>query len=122
MSAYAASKGAVSIFTETLKMELADNIHATTVCPGVVNTAIVRGHLGVAPSVSDATLKKLDHYYEKEGCSPEVIASDMLKAVRRDGDILLSGPKAVLVYHVRRLSLKLMRTIMMNFSRKAGFL
>lgn len=123
MGAYAASKGAVSLFTEALKMELADsNVHITTVCPGVVNTAIVRDHLGIAPSVSDATLQKMRSYYDREGCSPQVIARDMLRAVRKNGDILLSGPKAALAYHVQRLSVKLIRAIMIDFSRKSGYL
>ncbi len=123
MGAYAASKGAVSIWTEALKMELADsNVHVTTICPGVVNTEIVRGHLGVAPSVPEATLQKMSEYYDQVGCSPEVIASDMVKAVRNDGDIVLSGPKAALAYHVRRASVKLIRSIMIDFSRKAGYL
>ncbi len=123
MGAYAASKGAVSIFSEALKMELVDsNVHVGTVCPGVVNTAIVRSNLGVSPSVSDATLARLHDYYEREGCSPDVIARAMLRAVKKDGDIVLAGPKAALVYHVRRISLKLLRAIMIGFSRKSGYL
>ena len=123
MGAYAASKGAVSIWTEALKMELADsNVHVTTVCPGVVNTEIVRGHLGVAPSVPAATLQKMSEYYDRVGCSPELVARDMVKAVRKDGDIVLTGPKAALAYQVRRASVKLIRSIMIDFSRKAGYL
>ena len=123
MGAYAASKGAVSIWTESLKMELADsNVHVTTVCPGVVNTAIVRNWHGVAPSVSDSTLAKMREYYSKVGCLPERVARDMVRAVQRDSDIVLSGPKVGLAYHTRRISVKLVRAIMINFSRKAGYL
>jgi len=123
MGAYAASKGAVSIFSEALKMELVDsNVHVGTVCPGVVDTNIVRSNLGVSPSVSDATLARLHDYYEREGCSPDVIARAMLRAVKKDGDIVLAGPKVALAYHVRRISVKLMRRIMIDFSRKAGYL
>lgn len=123
MSAYAASKGAVSIWTEGLKMELADsNVHVTTVCPGVINTAIVRNWAGVAPSITDETLAKMRDYYQREGCSPDMVARDMVKAVRGNGDIVLSGPKVALAYHVRRISVKLIRAIMINFSRKAGYL
>jgi hypothetical protein len=46
----------------------------------------------------------------------------MVRAVRRDGDIVLSGPKVGLAYHVRRISVKLIRAIMIDFSRKAGYL
>ncbi len=123
MGAYAASKGAVSIWTEGLKMELTDsNVHISTVCPGVINTPIVRGALGVAPSVPDSTLEKMREYYQKEGCEPGVVAADMVKAVKKDRDIVLTGPKAALVYQVRRLSLKLIRAVTIDFSRKAGYL
>lgn len=123
MGAYAASKGAVSIWTEGLKMELAgSNIHVSTVCPGVINTAIVRNWAGVAPTVSDETLSKMREYYQREGCAPEVVANAMLKAVRNNGDIVLSGPKVRLAYHLRRISVKLIRAIMLDFSRKAGYL
>lgn len=123
MSAYAASKAACSIFTEALKMELADtNVKIATVFPGVVNTAIVRSNLGVSPSVSDATLAKLRDFYATQGCSPNVIAKAMVRAVRKDRDIVLVGPKAALGYHVKRVSLKLIRALTLDFSRKAGFM
>ena len=123
MGAYAASKGAVSIWTECLKMELADtNVHLTTLCPGVINTAIVRNWSGVAPSVTEATLEKMREYYQSEGCSPDVVAKAMVRAVCKNGDIVLSGPKVALAYHVRRISVKLIRAIMINFSRKSGYL
>jgi short-subunit dehydrogenase len=123
MGAYAASKGAVSIWTEALKMELSGTeVHVTVVCPGVVNTQIVRRNLGVAPGVPDATLERMREYYDKIGCSPELIARDMVDAVRRDGDIVLSGPKAALAYYARKISVKLIRAIMIDFSRKSGYL
>jgi NAD(P)-dependent dehydrogenase (short-subunit alcohol dehydrogenase family) len=123
MGAYAASKGAVSIWTEGLKMELTDsNVHITTFCPGVINTPIVRNWHGVSPSVPDSTVTKMGEYYDKVGWLPARVAKDMLKAVRNDGDIVLSGPKASLAYHVRRVSVKLIRAVMIDFSRKSGFL
>jgi NAD(P)-dependent dehydrogenase (short-subunit alcohol dehydrogenase family) len=123
MAAYGASKGAVSIFTEVLKMELADtDVHVATVCPGVVNTQIIRSHLGTSPAVSDATLAKLRDFYDRDGCTPDVIARDMVRAVKRDVDLVLTGPKSRLVYHTRRVSQKLLRRVMMYSSRQAGFL
>ena len=123
MAAYGASKGAVSTFTETLKMELVDSkVHIATICPGVTNTPIVRGNINVGDKVSDETLEKLRHYYETKGCSPGVIAADMVNAVKTDKDIVLSGPGTALVYHTRRVSMKLLRLVMINFSRKSGYL
>jgi short-subunit dehydrogenase len=123
MSAYAASKAAVSVFTEALKMELAGgNVHVATVFPGVVNTAIVRSNLGVSPSVSDATLEKLRNFYATKGCSPDLIAAAMLDAVRTDRDIVLAGPKAALGHYLKRISLRLIRAATLDFARKSGFL
>lgn len=123
MGAYAASKGAVYSFTEVLKLELHDsNVHVSTVFPGVTNTAIVRNKANVSPSFTDAALARIDNFYETKGCSPEVIARDMLKAVMRDSDMVLSGPNAAMAYHMRRVSLKLVRAVVRDFSRKAGFL
>ena len=123
MAAYAASKGAVSAFSEVLKMELADSeVGVTTVCPGVINTPIVNLGGNVSPGVTQARLGKLGDYYRKTGCSPDVVARDMVKAVTRRKDILLTGPSAALVYHLRRLSLKLTRSAMIKGARQAGYL
>ena len=99
MGAYAASKGAVSIWTEGLKMELADsNVHVTTVCPGVINTPIVRNWAGVAPVYPARDLAK---------CATTTSAKAVLRGGRQgdgkgrpqNGDIVLSGPKVGLAYH-----------------------
>ncbi len=122
MSAYAATKAAVGIFTEALKMELTDsNVKISTIFPGVVNTDIVRSNLGVSPSVSESTLDKLRKFYAASGCSPDVIGKAMVDAVRRDRDIVNSGPKAALGYHLKRVSLKLIRAATLDYARKSGF-
>ena len=123
MAAYAASKAAVSGFTEVLKMELAGTaVRFTTVCPGVINTPIIHVKNNVAPSVTEEQIKNLQEYYRREGCSPDVVARDMVKAVREDIDVLLTGPAARLVYHLRRISLRLARFAMVRFARQSGYL
>jgi NAD(P)-dependent dehydrogenase (short-subunit alcohol dehydrogenase family) len=123
MAAYSSSKGAVAMLSEAIKMELAGSeIHVGTVYPGVVDTEIVRSHLGVAASVSDETLQRLDKFYRDVGCSPDVIAKAMLKAVKNDKSIILAGPKAALAWHVKRISIALIRAVAIDFSRKAGFI
>ena len=82
----------------------------------------MRSNLGVSPSVADATLVKLRDFYRRDGCSPDVIAADMVKAVRNDRDIVNSGPKAALSYHLKRVSLKLIRAATLDYARKSGFL
>ncbi|MCC6764028.1 MAG: SDR family NAD(P)-dependent oxidoreductase [Deltaproteobacteria bacterium] len=123
MAAYAASKFAVNGFTEVLRMELAaTNVRFTTVCPGVIDTPIVTVRSNVAPGVSEAQMARLQAYYRREGCSPDVVAADMVRAVGHDVDMLLTGPAARLVYHLRRISLRLARAVTLRFARQSGYL
>ena len=123
MAAYAASKYAVAGFTEVLKMELAETqVGLTTVCPGVINTAIVTTGAGVSPSVPASQIAKLQAYYRAKGCTPQVVAEDMVRAVQEGQDICLTGPAAALVYHVKRLSLRLVRKMMIDNAKKIGYL
>jgi NAD(P)-dependent dehydrogenase (short-subunit alcohol dehydrogenase family) len=122
MAAYAASKAAVAGFSEVLKMELAGSaVAVSSVFPGVINTPIVRTS-SIAPKVTSQQLEKLQAYYAAEGCSPEVVAEAMVRAVQRGDDFVLTGPYARLVHHVRRLSLKLVRRLMLDSARKVGYL
>ena len=122
LAAYCASKYAVTGFSEVLKMELADStVGVTTVCPGVINTAIISGS-GVSPSVPVAQIQKLEAYYRTNGCAPEAVAEDMVRAAQKGTDICLTGPSAKLIYHTKRVSQKLMRRLMTSSAKKVGFL
>jgi NAD(P)-dependent dehydrogenase (short-subunit alcohol dehydrogenase family) len=123
MAAYAASKGAVWSFAEVLKMELANTeVGITTVCPGVIDTPIVQARRNMASSVTENQVRQLQAYYSREGCSPDVVAEDMVRAVHKGIDLLLSGPFAKTVHHARRLSLSLVRRLMTSSARKVGYL
>jgi NADP-dependent 3-hydroxy acid dehydrogenase YdfG len=123
MAAYAASKYAVAGFTEVLKMELFDTqIGITTVCPGVINTAIVTTGAQVAASVPESQIAKLRAHYIAEGCAPEVVAEDIVRAVQKGQDICLTGPSAALVYHVKRISVGLLRKVVIKMAKKIGYL
>ena len=123
MAAYAASKGAVWSFAEVLKMELAGTpVGITTVCPGVINTPMVLDRRNIAGSVSDEQVDRLQAHYKAQGCSPDVVAEDMVRAVREGRDLLLTGPYAKAIYHARRVSLKLVRRLMTDSARKVGYL
>jgi NAD(P)-dependent dehydrogenase (short-subunit alcohol dehydrogenase family) len=123
LAAYAASKFAVSGFSEVLKMELTGTgVRVTTVCPGVIDTPIISVKNNVSPSVSEEQTKRLQGYYKRVGCSPDVVAAGMVRAVREDVDVLLTGPSARLVYHLRRVSLRLVRAMTLRFARQSGYL
>ena len=123
MAAYAASKHAVFGFNEVLKMELAGTqVGVTTVCPGIINTPITQSRSNISPSVSDAQLDRLQAYYQAKGCAPELVAEGMVRAVQKGQDLLLVGPFAKLIFNIKRISLGLMRRIILNDARKVGYL
>jgi len=45
-----------------------------------------------------------------------------VRAVQKGQDICLTGPAAALVYHVKRLSLRLVRKMMIDNAIKIGYL
>jgi len=123
MAAYAASKYAVAGLSEVLKMELSGtSVGVTTVCPGIINTAITKSAGNVGASITQAQLGKLQAYYEAKGAHPDVVAEDMVRAVRSGQDLLLTGPYAKTVHHVKRVSVGAVRKLTIDNARKIGFL
>jgi short-subunit dehydrogenase len=123
LSAYSASKYAVVGLSEALAMELNETtVSVTVVCPGIINTPIVRNHLAVAPSVPAATLDKLAKQYEARGVHPSVVGKRIVRAVKRGEDIVLVGPSAATIFHARRLSRGLLRRASLSGARDIGYL
>ncbi|MEN6411604.1 MAG: SDR family NAD(P)-dependent oxidoreductase [Veillonellales bacterium] len=62
-SAYCAAKGAVTIFTKALALELARyNVRVNCVCPGDIDTPLLKQQLAMAPN-RDACLKEMASVY-----------------------------------------------------------
>jgi len=124
MTAYAASKHAVAGLSEGLGLELrlaGSAVGVTTVCPGIINTDITKAAHSVSPSIGAAQLHKLQAYYEAQGVGPEVVAAAIVDAVRNGRSLVLVGPFARPIYHLRRLSRRLAQWLMLNDARKAGY-
>lgn len=122
MAAYAASKAAVAGFSDVLRLELAGSeIVVTDVCPGVINTAISTSS-ATTPGMTSAQLQRLQNYYAREGCSPDVVANDVLQAVKTGKTLVLSGPYARLTFHLKRISRRLLQKVMLGSARKLGYL
>ncbi|WP_172152045.1 SDR family NAD(P)-dependent oxidoreductase [Pseudomonas tumuqii] len=122
MAAYAASKAAVAGFSDVLRLELAGSeIVVTDVCPGVINTAISTSS-ATTPGMTSAQLQHLQNYYAREGCSPDVVANDVLQAVKTGKTLVLSGPYARLTFHLKRISRRLLQKVMLGSARKLGYL
>jgi NAD(P)-dependent dehydrogenase (short-subunit alcohol dehydrogenase family) len=122
LSAYSASKHAVVGLCEALSMELErTHVCVTVVCPGIINTPIVRNHLAAAPSVPASAFDKLDRQYQARGAHPSLVAARIVRAVRRGEGLVLVGPSAALVFHTRRLSRRLLRKASMSGARQLGY-
>jgi short-subunit dehydrogenase len=122
MSAYAASKHAVVGLSEVLAQELhGSDISVLVVCPGIINTAIV--HVSpTAPGMSAAQIRKLQQHYAHEGCGPDVVAADVVRAVESDEIFLFTGPGARLGFNAMRVSRSLARRFTIAAARKSGYL
>jgi NAD(P)-dependent dehydrogenase (short-subunit alcohol dehydrogenase family) len=122
MAAYAASKHAVVGLSEVLAMELhGTGVSVLVVCPGIINTAIV--HVSpTSTSIGPAQKERLQKYYATDGCTPDVVAEDIVRGVERDDAFLFTGPLAKLGYAGMRLSRRLARRMAIATAKKSGYL
>ena len=123
LSAYSASKHAVLGLSESLAVELRDTgVGVTAVCPGIIDTPIVRNRRAVAANVPDSALDRLDRQYKAKGAHPSVVAERIVRAVKRGEDLVLVGPTAATVFHARRVSRTLLRKASISGARDLGYL
>jgi len=123
MSAYAASKHAVMGLCDVLAMELANTeVGVTAICPGIINTPITACAGAISAAISEAQVGKLRAYYEANGASPDAVAHAIVDAVRTGRSLVLVGPYARPMYHLKRLSRSLARSLTISDARKNGYL
>jgi NAD(P)-dependent dehydrogenase (short-subunit alcohol dehydrogenase family) len=122
MAAYAASKHAVVGLSEVLAMELDDtDITVLVVCPGIINTAIV--HVSpTSTSIGPAQKERIQKYYADEGCTPDVVARDVVRSVEKNDAFLFTGPLAKLGHAGMRVSRRMARRLALVTARKSGYL
>ena len=104
MSAYCATKYAVVGFSECLRLELqASGIGVTAICPGIINTPIVRTGRIYGPLATDENRERGVALYEKRGYGPERVAKNILRAIQRNRAVAPVSPEAWIGYYVKRL-------------------
>ncbi len=124
LSAYAASKHAVMGLSEGLAMELrlaGSQVGVTVVCPGIINTDITKARHAVSAAIGDSQYARLTAYYEAQGVGPEIVADAIVRAVRKRRELVLVGPFAKPIYHLRRVSRRLAQRLMLADARRAGY-
>ncbi len=122
LSAYSATKHAVMGLSDALSMELeGTGVGVTVVCPGIINTPIVRNRQSVSPVVPSAQLDKLERHYRLRGAHPSLVGLRIVEAVQDGEDLVLAGPSAHVMFLLKRLSRRLMRRLTLAGSRHRGF-
>lgn len=107
MAPYCTSKFAMVGLAETLRTELYKyNIKVSALCPGIINTNIIKGGKIMFADKSGHTAQSMvEKFYQKFGVSPAIVARQGISALRRDTGIKVSpGFQMWPVYAIKRLS------------------
>ena len=108
--AYAATKFAVVGMSEVMNSDLAKyGIYTTAVCPGIISTNIINDTLFEMPEEQENKVRnKINRYYQTSGVGPEVVARDILKAVRKKRPVVATPWSQIWpLWMVKRLSVRL---------------
>lgn len=91
---YATSKFAVFGLSESLRAELAPKgIGVSTICPGIIDTSIVR--TGRYHGTDETRARdKLGRDYARRGYGPERVAAAIVSAIENDRDVVPVTPEA----------------------------
>jgi NAD(P)-dependent dehydrogenase (short-subunit alcohol dehydrogenase family) len=105
LAAYCTTKFGVLGLTEALREELAlHGIGVTAVCPGVINTPIVRSTVFRGAEATPAARERMARVFERRNYSPERVAENILRAVQRNRTVAPISPEAWAMYLVKRIS------------------
>lgn len=97
MPAYATTKAAVLMLSESLRGEFAEHhIGVSTICPGFAETGIMAAteHVGVSAAEQDAKRAKATKLYKMRGLKPETVAKAMVRALHRNQAVVTVGLEA----------------------------
>ncbi len=120
LGAYSASKFAIVGYTEVLRAELRrHNIGVTAVCPGIINTNIVKDGKATLIEGASADQEKMTAFYKRFGWPPERVAKGVLKGIRKNRAIVPVGPEVWILWYIKRFSITLADLINSIFARMA---
>jgi NAD(P)-dependent dehydrogenase (short-subunit alcohol dehydrogenase family)/pimeloyl-ACP methyl ester carboxylesterase len=91
LSAYATSKAAVLMLSDCLRAELAPHaIGVSAICPGLVNTNITATATfsGVSAEEQSRKRARASRLYARRGFGPEVVADEIVRAVRANRPVV----------------------------------
>ena len=107
LPAYSMTKAAVLMLSECLRAELAARgIGVSAICPGIINTGIVRSTTYVPANGVDAEARRTSamRLYERRNYGPDRVAARIVVAVRRNVAVMPVAPEAHVLRGVARIS------------------
>ncbi|EFV14989.1 SDR family oxidoreductase [Segniliparus rugosus] len=111
---YATSKAAVFMFSDVLRAELhAAGIGVSTICPGIVDTNIIRT-TQIAGASEEERLERvgrLDKLYQARRYTPDKVAEQIVRAVKKNKSVVPVTPESRLGYLQYRFAPWLSRLI-----------
>jgi NAD(P)-dependent dehydrogenase (short-subunit alcohol dehydrogenase family) len=110
MIAYSTSKFAVFGFSESLRAQMAEhNIGVSTICPGLINTAIVANTLFEGEKLEAGAKEKAVALYERRNYPPSKVANAIIKATKKNKAVVPVSPEAWIMYWLKRFLPALVR-------------
>jgi NAD(P)-dependent dehydrogenase (short-subunit alcohol dehydrogenase family) len=104
MFAYSVTKFAVFGFSEALRIEMRRHkIGVTTICPGLINTAITRTSV-MRGADAEQRAARVARLYERRGYTAERAAANILRAAGRNRAVAPIAPEAHFMYAVTRVA------------------
>ncbi len=115
LSAYCSSKAATYMFSDCLRAELdAAGIGLTTICPGVINTNIIKTTSIHAPAGQDervdARRGQLGTMFALRRYGPDKVAKAILSSVKKNKPIRPVAPEAYALYGISRVAPQALRS------------
>jgi len=103
MPVYATSKFAVLGLSESLRADMAEhNIGVSAICPGIINTEIVKTTIMEGAMGEGDTRDKVVKFYQKRNYTAQQVAATVLKAVKNNVAVQPVSPEAWGMYLVKR--------------------
>jgi len=115
LSAYCSSKAATYMFSDCLRAELdAAGIGLTTICPGVINTNIIKTTRIHAPVGKDEKVDdrrgQLDKMFALRRYGPDKVADAIVSSVKKNKPIRPVAPEAYALYGLSRVAPQALRS------------
>jgi short-subunit dehydrogenase len=106
MPVYSTSKFAVVGFSESLRSDmLQHDIHVSCICPGVVDTAIIKNTRYEGDKfASDQTRDNIQKFYKRRSYSPSKVAAVIVRAVEQGAGLVPVTPESWLLWYSQRVA------------------